>query len=189
MNREEFQPSRTLSIGFQSTVIYFPNDSVWEEIPFHLDKFSIPVCGTFKQKIGAYVNSERHFSSYISSPKNMAKPLTPSSPRRAWLLSGSHCGNKTHLEEAKQKGGQCSSEEASFGFFCYKRGHGSKVSKASPGSNVPWLSNNSSSTEIIFQILFRVREIWNKISKFSMSKKLCQNVCIGEILSFLENKT
>lgn len=92
--------------------------------------------------------------SSISSPENLAKPRAPSNLRRVCLLSGSHCGIGGSLEgpHGAGTGGRCRSEEAGLGHSAVKDGGESNVSD--PGSNVPWFINNSSSTEIIFQILF-----------------------------------
>lgn len=97
--------------------------------------------------------------SSISSPEDLAKPRAPSSLRRVCLLSGSHCGIGAGLGGLCVCGGggcRCRSEEAGLGPSAVKdsSSSGSNVSEALPGSNVPQFINNSSSTEIIFQILF-----------------------------------
>lgn len=93
--------------------------------------------------------------SSISSPEDLAKPRALSSLRRVCLPSGSHCGIGAGLG-GLWGGWRCRSEEAGLGPSAVKdsSSSGSNVSEALPGSNVPQFINNSSSTEIIFQILF-----------------------------------
>lgn len=68
-----------------------------------------------------------------------------------------------HAEEAKRRVDNAGMRRPASGFFHFKRGHGSKVSKASSGSNMSWLVYGNA-VKIIFQILLRETKI-----KFQLS--------------------
>lgn len=57
--------------------------------------------------------------------------------------------------EAKQKGDNAGMRRPASGSSTLKEGTVAKSQRPSSGSNMSWLSNNSSSIEIIFQILLR----------------------------------
>lgn len=67
----------------------FPNNSVWQEIPFHLDKFSIPSLWNTEVENRSLCNFRQTFLRSVAKWES-GELLSPASPRTVGSLSGSH---------------------------------------------------------------------------------------------------
>lgn len=158
----------------------FPNNSVWQEIPFHLDKFSIPSLWNIEGENRSLCNFRKTFLRSVAKPGNLGELLSP--PLLGQL---GYClevtGPGTWWRPCRRWAVQ--EWEGWPQLLQTQRGPGEEPLCAT-APLIPIIS-----TEITFQILFRSRETWNQNPELCMSKKLWQNWSIlGKYWVFLRTR-